>query len=418
MRLAFRARALGPLRNVDWTVPEGVSVLVGPNRVGKSTLLRLPEFVRLTLADGLSGAVKTVFEGAANLRNLAAGADEPSSVGFGFDIADWDLELAVQGGSVQEYPGEQLRVDGTVQLQREAGTLKGKSLHTAVTLGPRPIPAICLERVRRFLPPPTKMPRIDDRTAAEEAFRARASALAPLDPIGVLYGTLIAAAIEHCLCYRTGHYQVAHILKYGSPHSPDLTLHRSGENVFPLLRSWRDRSELKPRFDFVLSTLREAFPDVDKVGFEQAGQTVTMTISDRRWSGNRLPISRESTGFITALLQLCAVASGGAGGLVTIDGLEASLHPHALRVLIAAFRRWSADHGLHLVLATRSETVIGQLLDAPGQIYVLGSTTAATPRPLTELIAADELARVPPGELLARITALTPEGPPAPETAV
>lgn len=411
MRLAFRAQALGPLRNVDWTIPEGVSIIVGPNRVGKSTLMRLPEFVRLILSEGPSAAIKTVFESAASLRNLAAEASEVSSVGIGFDIADWDLELLVQNGAVLEYPGEQLRVDGQLQLQRESGTLKGKSLHTAVTLGPRPIPAICLERVRRFLPPPTKMPRIDDRGAAEEAFRARASALAPFDPIGVLYGTLIAAAIEHCRCYRTGHYQVAHILKYGSPHSPDLTLHRSGENVFPLLRSWRDRSETKERFDFVLATLREAFPDVDKVGFEQAGQTVTMTIGDRRWGGNRLPISRESTGFITALLQLCAVASGAAGGLVTIDGLESSLHPHALRVMIAAFRRWSADHGLRLVLATRSETVIGQMLDQPAQIYVLGSTTAASPRPLPDLIAADELTRLSPADLLERLTTILPAEP-------
>lgn len=411
MRLAFRAQALGPLRNIDWTIPDGVSAIVGPNRVGKATLLRLPELVRLTLADGLSTAVKTVFESGATLRNLAADAAEVSSVGIGFDIADWDLELAVSNGAVADYPGETLRVDGTVQLARESGTLKGRSLTNPVSFGPRMIPAICLERVRRFLPPPTKMPRIDDRAAVEEAFRQRASALAPFDPIGVLYGTLIAAAIEHCRCYRTGHYQVAHILKYGSPHSPEQTLHRSGENVFPLLRSWRDRSETKERYDFVLATLREAFPDVDKLGFEQAGQTVTMTIGDRRWSGARLPISRESTGFITALLQLCAVASGAAGGLVTIDGLESSQHPHTLRVLIAAFRRWSAEKGLRVVLATRSETVVGQLLDEPGQIYVLGSSTAASPRRLTEVLDEGTLAELSAAELLERVTASAPAEP-------
>lgn len=405
MRLAFRAQALGPLRNVDWTIPEGVSVIVGPNRVGKSTLLRLPEFVRLALADGLPTAVKTVFEGA-SLRNLAVDAAEPCSVGIGFDIADWDLELAVVNGAVLEYSAELLRVDGSVQLQRESGTLRGKSLHTPVTLGPRLLPAICLERVRRFLPPPTKMPRIENRAEAEEAFRSRASALAPFDPIGVLYGTLIAAAIDHCLCYRTAHYQIPHILKYGSPHSPDLVLHRSGENVFPLLRNWRDRSDTKERFDFVLATLREAFPDVEKVAFEQAGQTVTMAIHDRRWSGNRVPISRESTGFITALLQLCAVASGAAGGLVTIDGLETSLHPHAVGVLLAAFRRWARDHDLRLVLATRSETVLGRVLDEPGQIYVLGATNATSPRQLVELLDADTLARSTPAELLERVATL------------
>jgi hypothetical protein len=403
MRLAFRAQALGPLRNIDWTIPEGVSVIVGPNRVGKSTLLRLPEFVRLALAEGVAAAVKTVFEGGGTLRNLASDPADPCSVGIGFDIADWDLDLAVSNGAIPEYCGETLRVDGSVQLLREPGTLKGRSLHTPVTLGPRPIPAICIERVRRFLPPPTKMPRIENRSEAEEAFRARASALAPFDPIGVLYGTLIAAAIDHCLCYRTGHYQIPHILKYGSPHSPDMVLHRSGENVFPLLRNWRDRSDTRERYDFVFSTLREAFPDIDKVSFEQAGQTVTLAVQDRRWGGNRVPISRESTGLITALLQLCAVASGAAGGLVTIDGIEVSLHPHALRVLIHAFRQWAAAHDLRIVLATQSETVLRAFTDDVGQLHVLDASPAPAPRPLTSVLEPDTLAGLSPADLLARI---------------
>ena len=37
--LTLRAQAFGPLQKVEWTIPEGVSAIVGPNRVGKSTLL-------------------------------------------------------------------------------------------------------------------------------------------------------------------------------------------------------------------------------------------------------------------------------------------------------------------------------------------------------------------------------------------
>jgi hypothetical protein len=51
-------------------IPEGVSAIVGPNRVGKSTLLALPEFLRLAIHESLNDAVRAVFDGPAYLRNL------------------------------------------------------------------------------------------------------------------------------------------------------------------------------------------------------------------------------------------------------------------------------------------------------------------------------------------------------------
>lgn len=59
--IAFRARALGPLRTIHWAIPSGVSVVVGPNRVGKSTLLRLPEVIGDTLTGGLHEAFASAF---------------------------------------------------------------------------------------------------------------------------------------------------------------------------------------------------------------------------------------------------------------------------------------------------------------------------------------------------------------------
>lgn len=220
---------------------------------------------------------------------------------------------------------------------------------------------------------------------------------------------LATAAVKHA-AYRTYEYQIQHLLRYGSAQSPATTLQSSGENVFPLLRNWRDQSELEPRFEFVMNTLREAFPHVRKLDFESSGQTVTVATIDDRW-GNKTPIAFESTGLITALLQLCAVASTPPSGLVTIDEIETSLHPHAIRVLIAAFRRWAKEHELRIVLATQSETVLDQFRDEPEKIFVMEAKQETSPQSLTDMFGADWLSQFSLGDLFGHLEFGAPDLP-------
>ena len=100
MTLVYRARAFGPLNNVEWTIPPGVSAIVGPNRVGKSTLLALPEFLAAAVNNSLNDAVKDLFDGVTHLRNLKAPADVSSRVGMIKQGTEWEVELAVAGGSL------------------------------------------------------------------------------------------------------------------------------------------------------------------------------------------------------------------------------------------------------------------------------------------------------------------------------
>ncbi|MFO7561918.1 MAG: AAA family ATPase [Enhygromyxa sp.] len=329
--LTYRARALGPLRAVDWAIPSGVSVVVGPNRVGKSTLLRLPELIKIAIDDGLNEAVKVVFEGVSYLRNFSLPASAPISIGFGGTDVEWTTELIIHGGEIAAFPSESLNHAGK-------------------------------------------------------------KAVAP-----------VATAIS-VRSYRTYHYEINHLLRFGSQHSSGQTLLTTGENVFPLLRNWRDRPELEERYEFVLATMREIFPHLGRVGFEQAGQTVTMTVSDRRWpDGKHIPIARESTGFITALLHLCAIASADRGGLVTLDEIETSLHPRAIRVLIEAMRHRAASHDLRVVLATQSETVLDQFRDDPSRVFVLEPKQERSPQALTELFSPEYLSQFSLGDLFAHL---------------
>jgi predicted ATPase len=329
--LTYRASALGPLRAVEWTIPSGVSVLVGPNRVGKSTLLRVPELIKLAITVGLNEAVKQVFDGVSYLRNWSMPTNTPIRLGLtGIGGIEWDVELTIHGGEIAPFPSEQLRRDGALS--------------------------------------------------------------SPL------------ASAVFTRSYRTYHYEIPHLLRFGSAHSSDLTLRSNGENVFPLLRNWRDRPDLEQRYEFVLATMREIFPHLGRVGFEQAGQTVTMITSDRRWPDNsNIPIARESTGFVTALLQLCALASAEPGSLITFDEVETSLHPRAIRVLVEAMRRWSAKHDLRIVLATQSETVLDQFREDPSRVFVLEPKQERSPQALTELFSPEYLSQFSLGDLFAHL---------------
>ena len=270
-----------------------------------------------------------------------------------------------------------------------------------IQLGTNLIPEACWER---YISLKEQFPIFEKRRPlTPEEIAPITPHTAPLSPQAVHLGAYAFAATATVRSYRTYRYQIQHLQRYGSIQSSDIRLEKSGENVFPLLRNWRDSSETETKFDFVISTLREAFPHISKVDFEQAGQTVTMAIRDRRWSDKKVPISRESTGLITALLQLCAVASGAENGLVTIDELETSLHPHAIRVLIAAFRRWAKEHNLRIVLATQSETVLDQFHDDPGQIYVIEPGQEVTPRSLTDMFDGEYLNQFSLGDLFSHL---------------
>lgn len=395
--IAYRARALGPLRAIDWAIPAGVSVVVGPNRVGKSTLLRLPALISRMVVFGHQEAFKQVFEGVPQ-RHLGVPPSTPMTIGLSDDRCEWELELTVRGGQIASYPSERLLVDGEVVLWRNFGSEDIESRN-----GRHPYPGVIPSLVLTHLKKSDS--ELEDWFGSSPSMYKHLQAEAPevLAPVSelmsdmVLDGSLVRS-------YRTYQYAINHLLSYGSRHSSEMYLQPTGENVFPLLRNWRDDPKLEERYDFVLSTMREIFPHLGRVGFETAGQTVTMNITDRRWSGDAIvPIARESTGFITALLQLCAVASCERGDRIMLDEVETSLHPRAIRVLVEACRRWAARHDLRVVFATQSETVLDQFRDEPSKIFVIEPGQTTTPRPLTDLFDETYLAQFSVGDLFAHL---------------
>lgn len=402
--IAYRARALGPLRAIDWAIPPGVSVVVGPNRVGKSTLLRLPELIGDTLSQGLHQAFESVFEGVPSVRNLGMPPSTPMTLGLAVERWAWEVEVTVHAGQIVDLSSERLCEDGKPILWRKLGS---KDLEGAGFRFPLPtglMPSLAVDIVKRMDASVSngalaRIPRAGD----PDALQALRKYLPPEAPQVVAEASealllMLGRAVD-VLSFRTYDYEIRHLLRYGSLCSSALELESTGENVFALLRNWRDSPELEERHEFVLSTMREIFPYVGRFGFEQAGQVITMNVSDRRWPGDStLPIARESTGFMTALLQLCAVASCERDGIVTLDEIETSLHPRAIRTLGEACRRWAAKHDLRVVLATQSETVLDSSATSPRRCRVrarAGNLSEGAHRPLQPRVPQPVLARRP-----------------------
>ncbi|MCC6555699.1 MAG: hypothetical protein IT372_22280 [Polyangiaceae bacterium] len=122
MRLTIRVESYRALRRVRWTLPRGVSALVGPNGSGKTTLLDVPELLRHALQHEVTTAIDAR-GGPGNLRNVHA--DRSAAVVLGVEIDDlsWQLDLSPKGGLASTNFGERASVGNATSFDRSAPVL-------------------------------------------------------------------------------------------------------------------------------------------------------------------------------------------------------------------------------------------------------------------------------------------------------
>lgn len=370
---------LASLRQIDFEIPEGLSVLVGPNGSGKSTLLGVLEVLRQAYERGLADAVSRYFGGAAYLRHYGAPREAPLTLQLCMDALAWSLELRTTSGSLDQASPESLSLNDEVLLQREPGSAE-------VRYRGRRLPSA-------------------ERMALRTAFEH--------DP-GDENLQKLNSFIKGYRAYRSYNYQLLDLMQYGSRGTTDRSLDPDARNAFSVLRNWVLQRPLRPRYEFVRDSLRTAFPGYfDDFDFDLAGDTVTLKIITARWGESPVPIARESTGFVLSLLGLCAVASGEHGGMVAIDEIENSLHPAAIQRLIECIREYAQDNRLRVLLATHSPVVLDQFRDEPSQVFVMQTGELPLPIQLTRLLNSEWLQQFSLGRLY---TSLDFGAPRLPET--
>jgi predicted ATPase/KaiC/GvpD/RAD55 family RecA-like ATPase len=358
MRVTLVVESYRALRRVRWTLPRGVSALVGPNGSGKTTLLDIPELLRHALQHDVRTAIDER-GGPGNLRNAQADRNAPVILGVELDELTWQLDLAPRGASFSPLQGERATVGDAIAFDRN-----------------KPVPGL--------------ETRTDDTRPLLARFvdLAEGAALSPL--VSLLRG------------YRLYHaYDLASIRVNGSQLSSDEYLHPDGRNIFSVLRNWRDRKETRPRWEFVIESLRAAFPDTfADLDFDMAGQTVSGRIVAPQ-PDVRIATYFAANGWLVALLHLAAVASTERAGAVAIDEMENGLHPYAIREIIDAMRRWAEERGISVVLATHSPVVLDQFKEEPWNLFVMEPGRETAPVALDELHDPEWLAHFSLGDLYA-----------------
>lgn len=369
--LELTVENIGALKNVRWTIPEGVSLLVGPNGGGKSTLLRMLAVLRDAIAKGLPVAVDQYFGGALGFRHQGAIDGEQTQLKLRFNNAEWRIRPSFRDASVSGQPEEEVVVAGQVVLRRDAGARQAN-------LG-----GALLE--------------CKDKLAASVAFDHLLSL--PIETMSEDQHSVAALLLVPYFyeLYATYGFQLASLLRVGSQHGSDQQLDISGHNLFTVLRNWSLKRETRQQYRFVIDAMAEAFPDFEDFDFEQAGTTVTVSVHHR--ASKKLPIGQQSTGFICALLHLTAVASATPKMVVGIDEIENSLHPEAIRSVLAAIRRTAEERQLHVLLATHSPVVLDEFRDDPERVFVMEPGRAVLPVPVSDLFDRDWLSQFSLGGL-------------------
>lgn len=350
------------LRHARWA-PRGVCALVGPNGAGKTTLVTVPRLlwhiVERTPAEALEH-----HGGLWGLRHVQASDEESTRFRLAVGTAWWEISLPRNVDDLGRPLAENVLMDGTYRLRRELGATEF-SYNDATHRGPSPQTALRLLLNRGAAP---QLQPLSDALASYRAYEA---------------------------------YDLEGLRREGSQSSSDTFLHPSGRNALAVLRNWMGKRANRPRYDFVVDSLRRAFPDTfQDLEFEPAANLVLGQVVKPQWTESA-PLSAESNGLIAALLHLTAVAGTDDHGTVAIDEFENSLHPFAIRCLTQAFREWSTEHDICVVLATHSPVVLDQFKDQPDHIHVMDPRSPTQPTVLTEVHDSDWLAHFSLGDLYA-----------------
>lgn len=332
-RFSIHVRNLRALRKVSWCPEPPITVLIGANGTGKTTLLQTLKLLSLAYQRGLPEAVRIVLGGSSNLRTWGINEEEPVEIGLDIDEVSWRIQLVEREGSVDYLNNEHLSERGQVIFSRDSlGEFfyAGERIEPSQQLGLR---------------------ALMDRGVHDPALR------------------VMAVFLQNISVY---HDPDLWTLRHkGSDTTEDRNLNPRGNNALTLLRRWHQERANNHRYHFVIDGLAAAFPNTfETMDFVEAGNTLVARVY-RPGKEIPSPLSDEANGVLQLLILFCEIASAENESVIAIDEPENSLHPYALRAFLRRTTRWAREHNLTVLLATHSTVLLDELTGNPEQIYVM-----------------------------------------------
>lgn len=380
--LSFSARNFRKLRQFDWS-PEGLSLVVGSNGAGKTTVLDLLRFLRSTFVHGHEAGFIAVGGGdhfpsgrtfGPDFMDFELGADE--LVEFKLSVGDihWKLRLPMSQAGLKGTYGEEL-YRGSELILRSAAYGERWFLGTK------------------------SMPLDETRCCAKVLWdRGEAPWMEPL--VRCLYDL------------RTYDFYLNLVREGSSREENAAFLHRNGKNLWAVLANWKSAPlRFRGQFDWVIDQAHRAFPDlVGNIEFDRNEAYIFPPGATDPADG--LPPRRQPDGLLTGLLQLTAIMGAKPGSILAFDEIENQLHPHAIRSILAAMREQVETRQLTILLTTHSPVVLNDLRDEPESVYVLNHGDPEVPNPgrMSDLHHEDWLAQAKLGTLYERLAFGAPAG--------
>ena len=174
---------------------------------------------------------------------------------------------------------------------------------------------------------------------------------------------------------------------------PERPLEDHGGNAFAVLLALKNAPGGQARYDFVLESLREAFPYlVEELGLRLTEHSVEVTVTA---PGGHPPlyIGQQADGLLQYLVNLIAVVSAQPGDVIALDQPEDGLHPYAAKTWLTSMQDWAWEHRLTVVIATHSLVLLDEMDGAPERVFVMKrhNDGEPSPAPLTALFNEDWL---------------------------
>jgi len=349
------------------TIPlSPITVLVGPNNVGKSCVMSLGEFVKRAMED----AVRPQSTDAALSRALhrSTEGDAQMEIGWEGDDVHYQTALAMHEDALQRR-SEHLIVEGTTMVADDP------------------------------VPPPLRGGAVPDVVASQRMQRPFAGAAGAAQDPGRRHA--VDAAFQPLLASRLVKLSIDR-LREDSKTTAAPALGMDGEGIGAVLSLWRgfdpDRSEQLDAF------LQECLPEAKRALVRPADAADRLRIWIEQTDGQKFAPDELSDGVLFFVALAMHAIDAPPGAVIFAEEPEQSIHPLRVRQIVDLFRRAVAARGCQFVLATHSPTLLDEFRDEPEAIVLLQrspeGTRVSTLDRQPRLMEALQSAHATPGELL------------------